>query len=74
MMKRASVCLGCVDHVTLKRKRTSVVLIMNMSHHPLHYRDPKVREERKERLARQELQDLLVPKDPPETMVQRATL
>lgn len=35
--------------------------------------DPKVREERKEKLAPLELPDLLVPKDPPEMTVQRAT-
>lgn len=39
-----------------------------------YYRDLKAREERKERLAHPELQDLLVPKDPLEMMVQRATL
>lgn len=42
---------------------------------PFHYyRDLKAREERKERLARLELLDLLVPKDPLEMTVQRATL
>ena len=41
---------------------------------PHHYRDLKAREERKERPAPLELLDLLVPKDPLEMTVQRATL
>lgn len=41
---------------------------------PHHYRDLKVRGERKEKLAHLELLDLLVPKDPLEMMAPRATL
>lgn len=45
-----------------------------MNARPDYYRDLKVREERKERLAPLELLDLLVPKDPPGMTVQRGTL
>lgn len=48
--------------------------VMNSLHYPYHYRDPRAREERKEKLAPLGLLDLLVPKAPLEMTVQRVTL